>query len=140
MSASFLIPILTPSHFTSLACRAEAFLELESASGRRDRIPPTYLIEADVLDKPERRAEDRLAQALCERQYTNWQDAAFELSKSPRIKQRTFALAKQIKAASEHVKNDVSPIIPEQGPGPRFRVNRDGLIDRVPDGPSLIGL
>jgi formylglycine-generating enzyme required for sulfatase activity len=138
IGARFLIPILTPSYFTSPACRAEAeaFLELESASGRRDRILPIYLIEADVLDKPERRAEDRLAQALFERQYANWQDAAFELSNAPRIKQRAFALAKQIKAASERVDNDAPPIIPEQGPGPRFRVNKDGLIDRAPDEPG----
>ncbi len=138
IGARFLIPILTPSYFTSPACRAEAeaFLELESASGRRDRILPIYLIEANVLDKPERRAEDPLAQALCERQYANWQDAAFELSNSPRIKQRAFALAKQIKAASERLANDAPTIIPEQGPGPRFRVNKDGLIDRAPDEPG----
>ncbi len=133
--ARFLIPILTPSYFTSQACRAEAaaFLELESASGRRDRILPIYLIEADVLDQPERRAADALAQALHERQYANWQDAAFELSDSPRIRQRAFELAKRIKAASERIAGDAPPIVPEQGPGPRFRVNEEGLLDRAPD-------
>jgi hypothetical protein len=51
--ALFLIPILTPSYFSSQAGRAECetFLELERRSGRSDRILPLYLLTASVYEQ-----------------------------------------------------------------------------------------
>lgn len=133
--ARFLIPVMSPCYFASPQCRHEAnfFLDFEKKSGRRDLVLPIYLIEADALEDSSLRDGDDLVQRLFERQYGDWRDAAFELRNAPRIKQRVMELAKQIKAASERAGGDAPPIGPEQGFGIRFRIDRDGLIDRAPD-------
>ncbi|MDH3660560.1 MAG: SUMF1/EgtB/PvdO family nonheme iron enzyme [Alphaproteobacteria bacterium] len=139
-AARFLIPILTPSYFNSDPCREEAefFLRHEKKHKRRDLILPIYLIEADVLEDSAKRAGDYLARQFYERQYADWRDAAFDLHDSRRFKQRAFDLAKQIKAASERTADDAPPIVPAQGPGIRFGLDRDGKLDRAPDEPSEV--
>ena len=136
----FLIPILTPSYFASPQCRAEAatFLDLEKQASRQDLILPIYLIEADTLESEQLRAKNDIAARFYERQYADWRDAAFDLRNSPRIKLRAFDLAKQIKAASMRFAVDAPPIVPAQGPGIRFGLNKDGKIDRAPDEPSEV--
>jgi hypothetical protein len=73
-SARFLIPVLSPLFFKSEPCRNELakFLELECRAQRRDLILPLYLFEALVLESPELRASDPLAQVIHERQYRDW--------------------------------------------------------------------
>lgn len=139
-AARFLIPILTPSYFTSEACREEAefFLNHEKRHKRRDLILPIYLIEADVLEDSAERAGDYLARQFYERQYGDWRDAAFELWNAPRIKHRVMELAKQVKLAAKRVSGDTPPIVPAQGPGVRFGLNREGKVDRAPDEPTEV--
>lgn len=138
--ARFLIPMLTPSYFTSEGCREEAefFLQHEKRHKRRDLVLPIYLIEADVLEGSASRAGDYLARQFYERQYDDWRDVAFNLRESPRIKQRAFKLAKQIKAASERIAEGAPPIVPAQGPGIRFGLNNEGKLDRAPDEPAEV--
>jgi hypothetical protein len=52
--ARFLIPILTPSFFTSKPCREELekFLELEAKASRNDLILPIYFISTPYLRMP----------------------------------------------------------------------------------------
>ncbi len=140
VGARFLIPILTPSYLASPQCRAEAatFLDLEKQAGRRDLILPIYLIEADLLESETLREGNAIARQFYERQYADWRDATLDLRNSPRIKQRVFDLAKQIKAASMRFAEDAPPIVPAQGPGIRFGLNKDGKIDRAPDEPNEI--
>ncbi|MEM8951805.1 MAG: SUMF1/EgtB/PvdO family nonheme iron enzyme [Pseudomonadota bacterium] len=140
VGARFLIPVLTPSYFSSLQCRAEAaaFLELEKQVGRQDLILPIYLIKADVLEEMDQRSSNTIAEVFYKRQYADWRDAAFDLRNSPRIKERAFNLAIQMKAASERFAKDAPPIIPEQGLGIRFELNKDGRIDRARDEPSEV--
>ena len=136
--ARFLIPILTPSYFTSDGCREEAefFLSHEKRHKRQDLVLPIYLIDADVLEKSAGRSSDYIARQFYARQYDDWRDAAFELQNTPRIKQRVQKLAKQVKSAFERVGEDAPPIVSAQGPGIRFGLNGEGKIDRAPDEPS----
>ena len=140
LGARFLIPILTPSYFTSKACRDEAefFLDLEKKEDRQDLILPIYLIDADVLEDSTLRTGDYVARQFYERQYADWRDVTFDLSSSPRIKQRVRDLAKQIKAASARLAGEAPPTVPAQGPGIRFGPSKDGKIDRAPDEPSEV--
>ena len=58
--ARFFIPILTPSYFTSEACREELekFLRAEADRGRNDLVLPIYYIECDVMEDEDLRATD----------------------------------------------------------------------------------
>src|SRR3954464_9776807 len=78
-SARFLIPVLSPSFFTSEPCRDELakFLELERRAERRDLILPLYFVTASVLERPALRVADPLAQAVHERQWRDWRSHAY---------------------------------------------------------------
>jgi hypothetical protein len=60
--ARFFIPIVTPSYFTSEACRDELgkFLRAEADRGRSDLVLPIYYIECDVLEDRNLRSADPL--------------------------------------------------------------------------------
>jgi hypothetical protein len=79
-TATFLIPILTPSFFNSAQCRRELrrFLERERRLNRRDLVLPVYWISADALAEPSRRPGDDLAHELSTRQYTDWRELRFQ--------------------------------------------------------------
>lgn len=51
---TFLMPILTPSFFSSESCRDELakFMEKERKMGREDLILPIYFVTAPLLEKP----------------------------------------------------------------------------------------
>ena len=134
-SVRFLIPILTPSYFTSPACRAEAefFLDYELKAGRDDLVLPIYLIEVDVLEDAALRRDEPLARRLHQRHYADWRDVAFQLQSVPDIKQRLADLAGKIQAAAKRDRASIPPLVPDQGVGIRFRINEDGVIDRAPD-------
>jgi TIR domain len=61
----FLIPVVTPQYFRSDPCRWElkTFVD-RGAAGVRDLILPLYYIAAPVVDDPDRRAMDSLAQVI----------------------------------------------------------------------------
>ncbi len=69
-AATLLIPILTPSFFSSDYCRSElvTFLEEERRRGRHDLVVPLHYIDAR-LDEPE---GDELVEAIRERQPFDW--------------------------------------------------------------------
>ena len=104
-SARFLIPILTPSYFTSVHCRDEAlkFLEYEDAAGRSDLILPIYLIEAPDLERLDRRANDSLAWRLHDRQHDDWRSLRLECGWQPKVKERVADLARAMSRAAERV-------------------------------------
>ena len=111
-NSRFLIPILTPSYFTSEHCRkeAETFLKYEAAAGSRDRILPIYLIAAEVLEVTKLRTADKLAARLHQRQYGDWRSYALGLKANAEIKPKIVELARQIdeavKRATAATRND----------------------------------
>lgn len=112
----FLIPILTPSYFTSNYCRTEAekFMGSEKTAGRSDLILPIYLIEAEVLEKPELCASDSLAAYLRQRQRSDWRDPDMQWRTNAGIRQKINNLARQIDKAVQRVA--VLPIEPVPTP------------------------
>jgi tetratricopeptide (TPR) repeat protein len=101
-SATFFIPIVTPSYFTSDYCISElnAFLRYEKQMGRHDLILPLVYVfpkcgdgdEADVFDHP-------LAEELFRRNYADWTKLRFYTNKSMKRKRRLSDLALEIKSA-----------------------------------------
>jgi hypothetical protein len=61
--ARFFIPIVTPSYFTSMACREELekFFHAEAGRSCDDLVLPIYYIECEILEDPVLRAADPLA-------------------------------------------------------------------------------
>jgi F-box protein 11 len=104
-SATFLIPILTPSFFKSPECRKELeqFLERERKLGRKDLILPVYYIDCPVLNDEKKRGQDPLAKAIHARQRADWRDLRHEPFTSPIITQKLEWLGKQVLAALERV-------------------------------------
>jgi hypothetical protein len=79
-SVTFLVPVLTPSFFSSDQCRRELrrFLDRERRLGRRDLVLPVYWVSATPIEDPARCAEDDLAQELAARQFTDWRELRFK--------------------------------------------------------------
>lgn len=102
-SATVLLPILTPSFFTSDACCSEVlkFLAYEESLGREDLILPVYMIDASHFDSPSSDANGQIIQVLSERQYRDWRRIAFDLRGSKDIKLRVANLAREIAQAVE---------------------------------------
>ena len=135
-STQIFVPIVSPDFFENETCRREAwsFLEYEKRINRDDLILPLYLIGTDLFDDAKRRAGDELAGELYDRQFDDWRALRFELGKSvmrPKIEELADTL---VHVAMRGV-GTAPPDIPEQGPGVRFRINDNGLIDRAPDEP-----
>jgi hypothetical protein len=74
-SAAFLIPIITPSYFTSDACRMELewFIEREKQTGFHDLILPLYYIPCQKLDNAFQKGSDWLAGAVSDHNYEHIQ-------------------------------------------------------------------
>ena len=130
-SVNVLIPIMTPAYFASEACRAEAtsFLDAEKQTGRSGTILPIYLITSEVLELPEARENDDLAQQLSQRRYADWRAIKLDDKDSPQLRELVEELAKRI----YETRWISPPPIPEQRSYYRFLVNEKGQIDRAPD-------
>ena len=98
---TFLIAIITPSYFKSEACRSELtrFLEREKKVGRNDLILPIYFVDTPLLNDPELRATDELAEVIASRQYADWRDLRFEPFTNPQVGKRLEQVAQQIRNA-----------------------------------------
>ncbi len=128
----FLIPVLSPSFFTSDACQQELaqFLELERATGRRDLILPLYLLPTSLVDDPAKRADHPLATVLAERQYRDWRPLRHQPFTSRDVRQTLDELAADIVAA---MTRSASAAIsaPPLAPAPQ-RVSLDPLALSLP--------
>lgn len=108
---TFLIPILTPSFFKSDECRSELerFLKREEDLDKGGLVLPVYYVRCLVLEDPERRAADPLAQALAKRQFADWRKLRFEESDSGFSTKSFEELALQIDAALSRPAGDARP-------------------------------
>ncbi|MBX3447751.1 MAG: TIR domain-containing protein [Parvibaculaceae bacterium] len=99
-SASFLIPIVTPSYFNSPACRDEfeAFEEREKTLGSKDLILPIYYVSCDVVEKITESADDPIAKVIRERNWADWRRYRFSDLKDPAVGSAIADLAVSIKA------------------------------------------
>jgi parallel beta-helix repeat protein len=97
-SAIFLLPVITPRFFRSQECRRELerFLEIEAKLGRDDLIFPIYYFNCPILNDPERRKGDPLAEAIAGRQYLDLRDFRFEPFTSPTLGRLLASMAEQI--------------------------------------------
>jgi TIR domain-containing protein len=86
-SVTFLIPIITPRFFKSMACRAELerFLDREAKLRRGDLILPVYYLNCPILDIEAKRETDPLARVIAARQFADWRDLRFEPFTSPQV-------------------------------------------------------
>jgi hypothetical protein len=102
-SATLLIPILTPSYFTSEACRRELskFLEREARLKRGDLVLPIYYITAPILEDAVARESDRLVEELAKRQYVDWRDLRLKPLRSQIVRTNISNLAQRMIGAFE---------------------------------------
>jgi hypothetical protein len=125
---TFLIPIVTPSFFTSDACRAEfeRFVERERQLGRGDLILPIYYVNSKLIEDAEERTSDSIAAMLAERQFADWRGLRFESLNSRKVGRALEDLALQIARAlgSRHMEREAEP----QGVGP---VGKSAAVEEV---------
>src|SRR3972149_6109518 len=116
---TFLISIITPSFFNSQACRdeLERFLEREKKLKRNDLILPVYYVDCPLLNDQAKRATDKLAQVIADRQYADWRDIRFEPFTSPQVGKILAQLAVQIRDALERVQTLQKTVIQESASG-----------------------
>jgi len=107
---TFLIPIITPSFFNSQPCRdeLERFLAVEKRLERNDLILPIYFVETPLLNDPELRATDELADIIASRQYADWRDLRFEPFTNPVVGKTLAQLASQIRDALPRIQKKAS--------------------------------
>lgn len=112
---TFLIAILTPGFFMSPACRNELqqFLKREKKLKRNDLILPIYYVNCPLFSDEAKRATDKLAQVIADRQYADWREQRFEPLTSPQVGKILEQLAVQIRDALERVGNS-SKIVPKR--------------------------
>ena len=97
-TAVFLFPVITPAFFRSRECRRELerFLEVEQQLGRDDLIFPIYYFNCPILNDPEKRAADPLAQIIAARQYFDLRQFRFEPFTSQTLGRLLASMAEQI--------------------------------------------
>lgn len=113
-TATFFIPILSPSYFASEPCRFELtkFHGRESASGRDDLILPIYLIEVDKLENEALRHGDPLAGPIAARNRFHWREMHSESFDSPAVKRRVRELALAVKDAIARAPVERPAVVP----------------------------
>jgi F-box protein 11 len=102
-TAVFLFPVITPAFFRSRECRRELerFLEVEAKLGRDDLIFPIYYFNCPILNDPEKRKSDPLAEIIAGRQYFDLREFRFEPFTSPTLGRLLAGMAGQIVEAME---------------------------------------
>ncbi len=101
----FLIPVITPSFFTSQSCRNELqqFLKREKDLDRNDLILPIYYVDSPLLNNAAKRATDELAQAVHAHQYVDWRKLRDKPWHTAIVKTTLTSLAVQIRDALDRV-------------------------------------
>jgi parallel beta-helix repeat protein len=129
-TVTFLIPILTPSFFTSPYCRDEVdrFLKRERALSRNDLVLPVYYIETPFLDDPVDRAGDPLVVSLLAHQYADWRQLRFDPFDEPVVRRELARLGRQVRDALRRV-NEAQP----PSAGTRFAASTAGQPTLVVD-------
>ncbi|WAS93601.1 toll/interleukin-1 receptor domain-containing protein [Nannocystis punicea] len=113
--ASFLIVVLTPSWFTSAACREELtlFLEIEQQRKRNDLVLPILYMDCPVLKDAARRERDELATKLAERQYFDWRSLRFQPWSTPELRRQLAVMGEALREAMERApRRELSPAPP----------------------------
>jgi parallel beta-helix repeat protein len=102
--ATFLFPVITPAFFHSAECRRELeqFLNVERRRRRDDLIFPIYYFNCPLLNNPERRKNDVLAQTVADRQYFDLREYRFEPFTSPALGRLLANMVAQVVEALEH--------------------------------------
>jgi len=97
-AAIFLFPVITPRFFQSAECRRELerFLEVEKRLGRSDLVFPIYYFNCSILNDPEKRKGDRLAEAIADRQFFDLREFRFEPFTSPTLGRLLASMAEQV--------------------------------------------
>ncbi len=127
--------IITPSLFSSSACRAEVnkFLDRERDLGRQDMILPVYYISAREMDDAALRETDDMAKVLASRQVADLRELRGERISSPRMRRIIEQLAIRMR---DHVtahgrQQDDAPAIPGGDVGEGVAAKIDGRVTGV---------
>lgn len=99
--STFLICILTPGFFQSVACRKEVerFIEREKKLGRGDLILAVYYVECLQLRDKKQIDKDKIAKLVNSRQYVDWRELRFEPFTSAEAGKSLAQIASQIRDA-----------------------------------------
>jgi F-box protein 11 len=99
--STFLICILTPGFFRSIACRKEVekFIHREKELSSGDLILPVYYVECPQLRDKKQIAKDKIAKLVNSRQYVDWRELRFEPFTSADAGRSLAKIASQVRDA-----------------------------------------
>ncbi len=135
-----LIPMITPSFFKSEHCRAEVlrFVEREKQLGRSDLILPVYYVKTPLLEDPNKRMSDPLAELIYSRNHIDWRPLRHHALDSQAAKEKLAEMAEQIVAALERENVPVAPTKPAWASasgvdsyGKWAEINVQGVVQRL---------
>jgi len=108
LNVTFLIPVVTPSYFRSVACRDEfgKFAVREKQLGKNALILPIYYLEADELREVSR-TDDEVAEILSQRNWADWRDLRFKDIQSPDVECAIAMMARTIKAGMRTLEAEI---------------------------------
>ncbi|GAB4140534.1 MAG: hypothetical protein Tsb009_09910 [Planctomycetaceae bacterium] len=119
-AVTFLIPVVTPSFFTSEPCRSEfeRFLSRENELERDDLILPIYYIDSEVLANNQGSNDDHIVRELLRRQWTDWRNHRFQELDNPDVKKLIASMASHLRSAlsrkSEPLQINIPEIVPHK--------------------------
>jgi acylglycerol lipase len=116
-TAPLLLVIITPSFFSSSACRDEVskFLDWERARGRHDLILSVYYISAREMDDPALRASNELVKILASRQLADLRQLRGKSITSPRVREAVTQLATQLASRMRDMSGQQAAITTSSG-------------------------
>ncbi len=101
LNVTFLIPVVTPSYFTSQACRGEfeQFLLREKQLGMNTLILLIYYVSSDEIDSERSGSSDSIANILSTRNWSDWRQLRFKDVIANDVSLHVAEMAKTIKEA-----------------------------------------
>jgi parallel beta-helix repeat protein len=134
-----LIPIITPSFFSSEKCREEVerFVARELQLGGQQLIFPVYYASTEQMDDPDVRASNNIAALLHAREYADWRKLRLEDFTSREVRVTLDALAVRIRDALQAPGDQVLAVeLDEAEPGTSAPASRLRLLVRRPEASS----
>ncbi|NJM91631.1 MAG: TIR domain-containing protein, partial [Rhodospirillaceae bacterium] len=110
LSATFLVPIITPSYFRSKACREEfeKFELREKQLGENRLILPVYYLEADEIAGASTESADPIAKVMASRNWADWRKLRFKDLRAAEIESAVADMALTIKEAMRELERTMA--------------------------------
>lgn len=140
-NVTFLIPIITPSYFRSVACREEfeKFAVREKQLGKNTLILPIYYLESDEINEVASENPDGIAVTLSQRNWAAWGTMRFTPIEAPEVERSIAGMAQTIKTSMKSLEAEIQASDKQHKPPtpPKASYSLD-MTDYSPEIPEML--